>query len=165
MKHYHLTIISKTKESINDFLIFLYNTSTKFNTIKKYFKNKKRKKVLTLLKSPHIYKTAQEQFELNFFFNQTNIYSNDNFRSLIFLKKIKNNLFPSIKIKIQIPINRNLLNKTRIQILNPSNFKLGILQKYLNQKNRNKRDQKKNYQQVQNLLKIFDLYGELIQKI
>lgn len=164
MKHYHLILVSKTKESLNDFFGFLNNTFLNSSTIKKYFKNKKRRKILTILKSPHVYKTAQEQFQSIFFLSQVTIYSNKSYQFLVFLKKIKNSLFPDIKIKVVFPVNENLLNKTQTNIINPTNFKLNILQKYLNQKIKVKKYQKKNYKQIENLLKVYDLYGELVKK-
>ena len=164
MKQYHLTVTSKTKKSLYDFLSFLNSTSIDFNTIKKNFKNKKRKTKFTILKSPHIYKTAQEQFQSSFFSNKIAIYSNSNFQFLIFLKKIKNNLFPDLKIKIKFPINKNVANKTQTLILNPNNFKLNILNKLLHQKNKIKKHKKKNYKEIEHLIKIFDLHGEFTPK-
>jgi ribosomal protein S10 len=163
MRHYYLTITSKTKKSINDFFVFLNNTFITFHIIRKYFKHKKTKKFFTILKSPHVNKTAQEQFESNFFSSQITIY--DRFQSLIFLKKIKNNLFPAIKIKLHFPISKKVLKKKQLQILNPNNYKLQLLQKNLNQKTRIKKYQKKSYKQIKHLLQIFDVYGELLQKL
>jgi len=164
MKQYHLTVTAKTKKSLYDFLSFLNNTDIDFNIIKKDFKNKKRKTKFTILKSPHIYKTAQEQFQSTFFSNKIAIYSNSNFQFLIFLKKIKNNIFPDLKIKIKFPINKNLSNKTQTLILNPNNFKLNILNKLLHQKKKIKKHRKRNYKEIEHLLKIFDLYSEFTQK-
>jgi ribosomal protein S10 len=164
MKHYHLIITSKTKKSIQDFLTLLNDNSINSTVIKKHFTYKKKKKILTILKSPHVNKTAQEQFQLSFFYNQVTVYSNNIFQSLIFLKKIKNNLFSDLKIKIKFFISKSLFNKTQTKILTPNNFKLNTLNKFLIQKNRTKKLEKKNYKQVIHLLKIFDLYGELVQK-
>jgi len=164
MKHYHLTITSKTKKSLSDFINFLNHIPINSHIIKKYFTNKKRKKILTILKSPHVNKTAQEQFQLNFFSNQITIYSSNIFQSLILLKKIKNNLFSDLKIKIRFPIYKKLSNKSQTNALNPTNFKLNSINKCLNQKNKIKKSKKKNYKQIEHILKIFDIYGELIQK-
>ena len=178
MKHYQLTIISKNKKSAeNCFLFFLNNTSElNLNIIKKYFKKKKTKNILTILKSPHVNKTAQEQFESRFFSKQLSIYSPKNFQFLLLLKKIKTHLFPDVKIKIKFILNKNLEAKTKINILNPSNFKLNILkkmtfQKYvLNDKKeiKNKRynlKKKSNLKNIQHLLKIFDMYSEIQEKL
>ena len=164
MRQYHLTIASKTKKTLDDFLKFLNNPRVNFFIIKKNFKNKKTKKVFTILKSPHVYKTAQEQFQSNFFSKKITIHSNLTL-FLIFIKKIKNDLFPDLKTKIKFSVNENLSSKTRTLILNPSNFKSNILNKTLNQKYRTKTTNKKNYKQTEHLLKIFDSYSELLEKI
>jgi ribosomal protein S10 len=177
MKHYQLTIISKNKKSAeNCFLFFLNNTSElNLNIIKKYFQKKRKKNVLTILKSPHVNKAAQEQFESKLFSKQLSIYSSKNFQFLLFLKKIKTRLFPDVKIKIKFILNKNLSEKTKINILNPSNFKLNVLkniklEKYVQsnkKRTKNKHyelNKKSNLENIQNLLKIFDMYSEL-QKI
>jgi len=161
MKHYHLTITSKNKKTLKDFFIFFNGTSINPNLIKKYFQKRNKKKILTILKSPHVNKTAQEQFESRFFINQLTIYSPNIFQSLIFLKKIKVNLFPDIKVKIKFTINNILYKKTQAKIFNPNNFKLNIFNKSLRQKSH--KEYLKN-KQTQHLLKIFDIYGELLKK-
>ena len=159
MKHYHLILTSKTEKSLYNLLHFLKNRYLNLNIIKKDFKRKKRKKILTILESPHVYKTAQEQFQYNFFSAQITIYSNNSFQSLIFLKKIKNNLFPDVNIQSKFSIKKNLSNKTQIQMLNPNNFKLNNI---LNQKYKVvDRQKKNNYKQIENIIKIFDIYGEI----
>lgn len=174
MKHYQLTIISKNEKSAeNCFLFFLNNTSElNLNIIKKYFKKQKKKNVLTILKSPHVNKTAQEQFESRFFSKQLSIYSPKSFQFLLFLKKIKTHLFPDVKIKVKFILNQNLEEKTKINLLNPSNFKLNILEKMAFRKYilKNKKEIKNkqynlkkesNLENIKNLLKVFDIYSEI----
>ena len=58
----YITVSSKSKETLKLFLAFL----SKFkhsNLIIKYFPKRKIKKFVTILKSPHVNKSAQEQFE------------------------------------------------------------------------------------------------------
>lgn len=174
MKHYQLTIISKNKKSAeNCFLFFQNNTSElNLNIIQKYFQKKRKKNILTILKSPHVNKSAQEQFESKLFSKQLSIYSPKNFQFLLFLKKIKTYLFPDVKIKIKFVLNKNLSEKKEINILNPSNFRLNVLKnvkfkKYI--QNNGKESKKKQYnvnkkfnlKNMQHLLKIFDMYSEL----
>jgi hypothetical protein len=162
MKHYHLTITAKTEKSLYNLLNFLENIDLNLNVIKKVFKKEKKKKILTLLKSPHVNKTAQEQFQSNFFSTQINIYSNSNFQSLIVLKKITNTLFPDTKINITFPGNRNLSNKIQTQIFNPNNFKFNNEDNILlNQKYKLSIRKKKNYKFIENNIQIFDIYGEI----
>ena len=166
MKHYHIIIVSKTKKSLYKFLSFLDNSYVNSKIIKKDFKNEKRKKILTILKSPHVNKTAQEQFQLNLFSTQLTIYSNNNYQFLIFLKKIKNNLFPEIKINIKFPVHQNFTNKTQTQLFNPSNFKLNTLKNSINKKFKTiyKNNNNNNFKQIKNFIKIFDVYGEFYVK-
>ena len=175
MKHYHLTIISKNKKSIKDLLAFFNITTLHFKTIKKYFKKNKKRKFFTILKSPHVNKTAQEQFEYKIYSSKLIIYSPLSFKSLIFLKKIKNNLFPDTKIKLKLIINSRLSEKTQMQIFDPTNFKLNIFNIVCNKNKKLKetkqyhtqkfiKSQKKTFKQIKNVLKILDIYGEFIKK-
>ena len=163
MKQYYLTITSKTEESLKNFLVCLKNPNINYNVISRQFKKKTKKQKFSILKSPHVYKTAQEQFESRFFTSQINFYSNDTFKSLIFLKKIKNNLFPNIKIKIKFSTNKTLSRKVDKQIFNPNNFKLNVLQKNLKRR-KIRKNKETNYKKVEFLLKLFDTYGELTPK-
>ena len=172
MKHYQLTIISKNKKSAeNCFLFFLNNTSElNLNIIKKYFQKKKKKNILTILKSPHVNKSAQEQFESKLFSKQLSIYVSKNFQFLFFFKTIKTYLFPDVKMKVKFILNKNLLEKTKANIFNPSNFKLNVLKTMKNGTLNNKKEiknkqcylnKKSSLKNIQDLLKIFDMYSEL----
>src|SRR6476660_9100922 len=122
MKHYQLTITSKNKKSIENCFLFFFN-----NANKKNLKKKKKKTILTILKSPHVNKSAQEQFEFKLFSKQLSLYSQKNFQILFFLKKIKIYLFPDVKMKIKFILNKNLSEKIKVHIFNPTNFKLNVL--------------------------------------
>ena len=173
MIQYHITITSKNKNSIKDFFLFLNKNFKNFNIITKYLKKKKSKKVLTILKSPHVNKKAQEQFETRLFTSQISVYySKKNLLALIFLKKIKTYLFPDIKIKIKFTINKLLLEQTKLKAISPDNFKLNFFHQQLKNKKlksiknyNNKLYSKKkiNLKQTQYLLQILDTYGSLIK--
>jgi ribosomal protein S10 len=152
MKPCNVTIISNNYKSINNFFLFFFNSrKTSFNVIKKYFQKKRNKKILTILKSPHVNKKAQEQFESRIFSKQLKIYSSQNFQYLIFIKKIKTYLFPDALIKTKFTINQNETKQIRMQIFNPNNFKLNAF-----------KEKKKNIiLKIKILIKVFDIYGEL----
>lgn len=96
----NLFIKTKNKNSLRKFLYFLKkNVNKNFNTINFYFPKKINKKVITLLKSPHVNKTAQEQFEIRLFTIQLKIVTTQAFKFLIFLKRIKNFSFADIQLK------------------------------------------------------------------
>ena len=103
----HLTIKSKNNKSIFHLL----------NTINKFLKNKKlmieskilKTKRFSVLKSPHVNKTAQEQFSINTFSIYIKIGSSDILKFLIFLKTIENNFCSDVFIKTKFNIkNQNI---------------------------------------------------------
>jgi len=103
MIKYDLILYSKTQNSLNYFLEFIqYNNKSKnFHVLKNLSKKKKTRKKISVLKSPHVNKTAQEQFEYVYYSLKISLYTWEIKKYLIFLKKIKNQLFPDLKIKIK----------------------------------------------------------------
>jgi ribosomal protein S10 len=171
MKTFNITIKSKNKTSINEFFLFFRKTKLyNLNIIKKYFQKKMEKKKLTILKSPHVNKKAQEQFENRLFKKQIKIQTTENLKYLIFLKKLNSKLFPDIKIKLTYKTNnKKKFKKLGLKIFNPNNFKIN---KYYNFKTQNLNQVKKKNKNISKhllttktnrLLKIFDLYGELFK--
>ena len=163
MTKYNLTIYSKNKESIDNFLKFLKNIlkTQHIQIIKKLLKKKKIKKKISILKSPHVNKTAQEQFEYVYYFITISFYSWEIKKYFILLKKSKNQLFPDIHIQIKaktfcskknklINLNKTLFYKP---VLNIKNKK----QKTLSQFSTNKSQLHKTVV----YFKMLDLYGEL----
>merc|ERR1712154_93976 len=61
---------------------------------------KTKKKKLTVLKSPHVNKKAQEQFELHTYKKRIKCFTFKTLLFLVFLKKIKFYLFSEIVIKV-----------------------------------------------------------------
>jgi ribosomal protein S10 len=170
MKSYHLTFLSKNKDSLNSKILFFTNTSAlNFNVIKKYFQKKTKKHFLTILKSPHVNKSAQEQFESRVFSKQLTIFSPKKLQYAYLLKKIRNNLFSDVKIKIKCSVNKEKNSNIRLQIFNPDNFKLNINKIFRTQTNHSsslkgrKIFDNKNNKKTKLFLQILDIYGELTQ--
>lgn len=167
----NLFIKTKNKNSLIKFLYFLKkNINEKFNTLNFYFPKKNSKKVLTLLKSPHVNKTAQEQFEIRFFSIKVKILTSQVFKFLIFLKSIKNFLFSDIQIKTNFFSNlknkkllTNILNIDNLLYLNyvkHNKFKKNNTFNEINLKKKSNYNlNKKKYQISKKLLKQIDLYG------
>lgn len=90
MNCYKLKIISKNKESLMYFYNFLFCENKKlqknFFTIKKHHKSFNKTKKLTILKAPHVYKVAQEQFKT---VNYSEIYLISTTNYIKFLKSVK----------------------------------------------------------------------------
>lgn len=174
MKTCHLTVLSKNLQSINNFLLFFQNNiELNFNIIKRYFQKKRKRKILTILKSPHVNKTAQEQFEYKEFSKQLIIYSTEYSKCLILLKKLKTNLFPDIRIKVKFILNLKNVEKLRVKTFDPDNFKGNFYQNGIypiESKNLEKikfKEFNANYTSLlkttEKILEIKDVYGELIK--
>lgn len=169
MKSYHLTFLSKNKNSLNSAFLFFLKTSTlNFNVVKKYFQKKTDKHFLTILKSPHVNKKAQEQFEIRIYSKQLSIYSPKKLKYLFFLKKIQENLFSDVKLKIKFSITEKKQSQLRFNTFNPDNFKLNTNKNFTSQKNNLENFKRKktcsnfkNTIEVKNFLTIIDTYGEL----
>lgn len=125
---YYITVISKNKSSIKSISTFLNNVNNNknlnLNIIKKYFQKKNKKKVFAVLKSPHVNKIAQEQFEFKVISKQFLIKPTiANFKFLLLLKKIESNLVSDIKIIIKLTSHLNF-NKQNFKLFNSNNFKI-----------------------------------------
>jgi ribosomal protein S10 len=117
-------IVSKNKNSVHKFLKFLKLLSTipKFSIFKNFqvLPNKKIVRKFSILRSPHVHKQGQEQFEFKKFSKKIylNILSTD-FKFLLILKKIKLLLFSDVNYKIRYDVK----NLTNIKI-SPKNINL-----------------------------------------
>ena len=98
-----LSIKSKRKKSLFFFLYVLNKFDQ--NEKLKIVPREKFKKYFTVLKSPHVNKTAQEQFEFNLFSIKITTNKFQISKLLIILKKIVNNFCYDIYIKIEFLIN------------------------------------------------------------
>ena len=92
------------------------------SSIKKTSLSKKR---LTVLKSPHVNKTAQEQFEITSYELKFNLYSYQNLLLLLILKRIKNAAFHDLKVSISLSYNSNSFLKSVKSNLNPNKISTG----------------------------------------
>jgi Ribosomal protein S10p/S20e len=149
---FFITISSKKKETLQLFLMFLSKLENN-NLLIKYFPKQKIKKFITVLKSPHINKSAQEQFEFRVYTKKLQISSPQHLKFLCFLKKSQITLFPFIKLKLEgiysIKSQLNLISNR----LDPVKFNIN----FFNQTKFKNNLQSKNLIQYFNLL---DCYGE-----
>ena len=153
MKIHQLTIESKNKKAITKFINFLTKQTHLLNlnlTKKIVFYNIKNKK-MSILKSPHVHKTAQEQFEFKLFSVKIFIETTRNLKFLTFLKKIQNTLFSEIKLKLKLITSEKLYDEKNLgnQLKETSKS----FNKTINDKNK-----------ATKLLKFLDYYGELYLK-
>ena len=120
-----LIIWSKNKTSLNHFVLFLekyliYNS----NTIAKYVQQKASTKIITVLKSPHVNKKSQEQFETTIFKKHFKITVQNDWKVLVFFRKICRNMCSDINIKIKQLFNSKYFLKKNLNIINLKNFKI-----------------------------------------
>lgn len=86
------------------------------------YQNPIKRKVFTVLKSPHVNKIAQEHFEYILYKKTIKIHTYKGFLLLVFLKLLKYKIFADVKFKILI-INQPLKFKQNIKNkINPNNF-------------------------------------------
>lgn len=118
---FYFKVSSKDKQTLEKFFQFLVKLETS-PTIFKYFSKQKKRRFITILKSPHVNKTAQEQFEFRFYSKRFLV---DSFKPLTFfliLKKIKNSSFSGIKLEIKGLFNVNKKNKSFLKVIDPDNI-------------------------------------------
>ena len=119
-------------------------------TIIKHSSKQKKKKFLTILKSPHVNKTAQEQFEFRFYNKEFLFESIKPLTIFIVLKKLKALSFPGVQFKAKSLISSvNKKNKNILTILDPDNIILNSNSLFTSQKK---------------CLQLFDCYGEAYLK-
>ena len=104
MTKYRIKMYAKNKKTISNFLKFFKQSQNKiknFPITLNFKRRKKRKNIITILKSPHVNKKAQTQFQQTTYATRGKYFSWEKKKSAICLKKLKNNLFPDLKIKIE----------------------------------------------------------------
>lgn len=123
---------------------------------KNHSEKKKKKKFMTILKSPHVNKTAQEQFEIRTFSMQLKVVTMQPFKFLMLLKKMKNYLFPDISVKLKLIFSPAKNISLKKKFFNMDNFKIQQAKIFKNQKSKNKKIM---FSSSKNFLQLFDVYG------
>ena len=149
-----ITIKSKDLKSLQKFVLFLNKVfvtkKLKNSFFFKYFKIPNSKKVFTLLKSPHVNKSAQDTYEFTTFSFKIKIYSFKIFKFLFVLKRMNLKLFPDVKTNIFFIFEKPLVEDKNFRV---DNFKIKNLYTFNNKFKKSK---------VKTYLKILDSYGESI---
>lgn len=97
-----IKLYSKDKKSLERFVHILKKMDNDWKILTFASKNIKRKiKKVTVLKSPHVNKKAQTQFQSITYSTLIKYSTWEIKKNYILLKKIRNHLFPGIKIKIE----------------------------------------------------------------
>lgn len=139
----------------------------------KSFPTYEKRKFVTVLKSPHVNKTAQEQFEYRFYSKHFLIRSFKPLTLFSCLKKLKTLSFPGVSLEIKGLFERNKTNKHSLKIISPDNIVLeNISQTYackqkfkMNTRARIAQTVSKNLEAnfllSKKYIQLFDLYGEI----
>jgi hypothetical protein len=116
--------------------------------IKSVPKQQKRKFV-TILKSPHINKTAQEQFEFRYYSKEFIVHSVKPLTFFLIIKKLKNLSFSGLKLEVKGLLNFEKKTKSLLNQLNPDNVIL----------HQHQISTKLSFQKQ--YIQLFDCYGEV----
>lgn len=162
MKTLLLTASSLNEKSLNNFLIMLKenfkNNQTNIIKIGRFLDNKK---IFTILKSPHVNKTAQEQFEKREKILQIFLISENFNKTIVSIKNILNTIFYDIKFSIKYFTNNNSNTNNVSNVLKNTNFKIY----YPNKINTNKllfSTKKLDILKFKTYLNTFSNYGNVI---
>jgi ribosomal protein S10 len=124
MSSLKITVASKNNTTIKNFYSFLSkNILNNSYILEKIRHNRKKRKKLTILKSPHVNKIAQEHFKIELLKKQFKLQTTENSNFSIFLKKFNFNLYPDINLKLKYKVDNTKIKNLKSKILNPNNFK------------------------------------------
>ena len=128
MTLFGVVVSSKNKTLMHHFLSFFKKYLTYNPIILATYLNKKvHIKTITLLKSPHAHKSAQEHFKSKICKKYLRIKAQKSLKLLLFLKGLSYKMFPAISIKIKQLLNAKRLSKDHFNIANLNNFSIKLL--------------------------------------
>ena len=147
---FRIKVSSKNLKSLKKFLTFLTKVKN-LDMIFKQLPKQKVKKFITILKSPHVNKSAQEQFEYRIYSKIINIQSIQQFKTIYLLKKAHNSTFSGVSLKVESFIEKSLYSKPILIKYNPDNMNVRFL---------SFKESKQNLSDFNNYIQFFDSYGE-----
>nr|UQS76177.1 ribosomal protein S10 [Haslea ostrearia]WAJ48216.1 hypothetical protein CCFAOBFC_00049 [Haslea ostrearia] len=188
--NYIVTISSKNKESLKIFFNF-YNKKlasiASHSLVLSQNQKKTSRNIVSILKSPHVNKTAQVHYGTSKFSKQILIFSYKSYLFFLFFKKIQARLFPDIAIEIKSFLKIKHNTKLNGKFLDPDHFIIDLnsinsisqnkishlssllvlpVEKLKFQKrkksNNNIRQYKLLCSKILNYFKIWDCYGEAV---
>lgn len=158
---FHIKVSSKDKKVLKNFGQFLSKLELTSNFVKSFPKQNTRKFV-TILKSPHVNKTAQEQFEFRFYTREFVISSFKPLTFLSILKKANNLSFSGMKLKVKSLFKRN--ERKKLTALNPDNTELKVMKTHTLFNSQNFKILDVNFSSSKRYIQLFDCYGEVSLK-
>ena len=149
---FYIQISAKNKISLKKFLDFIAKIKHP-NLIISSFSKKKIRKFVTVLKSPHVNKTAQEQFEFRIYTHKLRVKSLQSLKLLLTLKRIKKLSFPGVNLKIKSVFEKRKETKNVLASVTPE--KLNI--QFFTNNNTSKNNR---FKKIKKYLQVLDCYGE-----
>jgi ribosomal protein S10 len=144
----YFKVSTKDNKILKKFLRFLLKLNIS-PVVLKYVPKQQKRKFVTILKSPHINKTAQEQFEFRHYSKEFIVNSVKPLTFFLIIKKLKNLSFSGLKLEVKGLLNFEKKTKSFLNQLNPDNIILNQHQTYT------KLSLQKHY------IQLFDCYGEM----
>ena len=111
-------IKAKNYHSLKIFSKIIISKLFKHNIKKvKYYPLSKKRTLMSIIKSPHINKSSQEQFEFRYFHRKISVHSYNFLKTLVIFKKYYSSIFSDIKIKLLFSSSKCLYGKQDLKSL------------------------------------------------
>jgi len=157
---FHIKVSAKDKKVLENFGQFISELQLTSNSLKSLSKRNSRK-FITILKSPHVNKTAQEQFEFRVYTKEFVISSFKPLTLFLILKKINNSSFSGLNLKIESLFTQNM--KKKLIALNPDNINLRTVEMFYPSQVPGS-PSAQSFSSSKKYIQLFDCYGELALK-
>ena len=157
---FHIKVSAKDKKVLENFGQFISKLQLTSNSLRLLSKRNLRKFV-TVLKSPHVNKTAQEQFEFRVYTKEFIISSFKPLTLFLILKKINDSSFSGLNLKIESLFKQN--SKKKLIALDPDNVNLNTVEKF-NPLVPSDLSSSQSFSLSKRYIQLFDCYGEMVLK-
>lgn len=157
---FHIKVSAKDKKVLEKFGQFISKLQLTSNSLRLLSKRNVRK-FITILKSPHVNKTAQEQFEFRVYTKEFIISSFKPLTLFLILKKINDSSFSGLNLKIESLFKQN--TKKKLIALNPDSVDLNTVERF-NSVLSSDLSTSQNFLSSKRYIQLFDCYGEMVLK-
>ena len=157
---FHIKVSAKDKKVLENFGQFISNFQLTSNSVQSLSKRNLRK-FITILKSPHVNKTAQEQFEFRVHSKEFRVSSFKPLTLFLILKKINNLSLSGLNLKIESLFEQS--TKKKLTALNPDNVDLNTVEEFSSLSKIKLFDNQK-FSSSKRYIQLFDCYGETVLK-
>ena len=157
---FHIKVSAKDKKVLENFGQFISKLQLTSNSLQALSKRNLRK-FITVLKSPHVNKTAQEQFEFRVYTKEFIISSFKPLTLFLILKKVNDSSFSGLNLKIESLFKRNA--KKKLIALNPDSINLNTIENLDSLSHMNPSEKPVSLSSKK-YIQLFDCYGEMTLK-